>query len=63
MPYPAEYQQANHHFAKFLSDTKEESYLGSVHQAYTMIQGVFNVFRRRLTLEDAIIFNEVLNQN
>ncbi len=26
-----------------------------------MIQGVFNVFRRRLTREDAIIFNGVLN--
>ena len=61
MPYPVEYQRASDHFAKFLTDTKNESYLGSIHQAYTMIQGVFQVFRRRLTIKESIIFLSALN--
>jgi uncharacterized protein (DUF2267 family) len=61
MPYPSEYQRATDHFAKFLADAKIESELCSVHQAYTMIQGVFRVFRRRLNLRDSIIFTSALN--
>jgi hypothetical protein len=41
MPYPSEYQRATDHFAKFLSDVKKISDLGSVHQSYTMAQGFF----------------------
>ncbi len=61
MPYPSEYQRATDHFSKFLTDTKIISGLGSVHQAYTMAQGVFQVFRRRLTIKDSIIFTSALN--
>ena len=61
MPYPFEYLRASDHFAKFLTDTKNISGLGSVHQAYTMVQGVFQVFRRRITIKDSIIFTSVLN--
>ncbi len=61
MPYPSEYQRASDQFASFLSDAKIEAGLGSVHQAYTMIQGVFQVFRRRLNIKDAIIFTSALN--
>jgi uncharacterized protein (DUF2267 family) len=61
MPYPSEYQRASDHFAQFLSDTKKESGLGSIHQAYTMIQGVFQVFRRRLKIKESIIFTSALN--
>jgi uncharacterized protein (DUF2267 family) len=61
MPYPAEYQRAYDFFAQFLTDAKIISGLGSVHQAYTMVQGVFQVFRRRLTLRDSIIFTSALN--
>jgi uncharacterized protein (DUF2267 family) len=61
MPYPAEYQRAYDYFARFLSDAKIISGLGSVHQAYTMVQGVFQVFRRRLTLRESIIFTSALN--
>lgn len=60
MPYPSEYQRASDHFADFLADVKIVSGLGSVHQAYTMIQGVFQVFRRRLTLRESIIFTSAL---
>ena len=61
MPYPSEYQRSSDHFAKFLSDTKDESGLGSIHQAYTMIQGVFQVFRRRLKINESIMFTSALN--
>ncbi len=61
MPYPAEYQRASDHFAEFLNDTKIESQLNSVHQAYTVAQGVFQVFRRRISPRDSIIFMSALN--
>lgn len=61
MPYPSEYQRATDHFAKFLSDVKIISDLGSVHQSYTMAQGVFQVFRRRVSLKDSILFTSALN--
>lgn len=61
MPYPSEYQRASDHFAKFMSDTKNEAGFSSVHQAYTMIQGVFQVFRRRLQIKESIIFISALN--
>jgi uncharacterized protein (DUF2267 family) len=61
MPYPSEYQRASDHFAKFLTDIKIISYFGSSHQAYTMAQGVLQVFRRRLTIKDSIIFTSALN--
>jgi uncharacterized protein (DUF2267 family) len=56
-----EYQRASDLFAKFLTDVKNESGLGSVHQAYTMAQGVFQVFRRRLKIKESIIFTSALN--
>ncbi|MBN1532593.1 MAG: DUF2267 domain-containing protein [Spirochaetes bacterium] len=61
MPYPSEYQRASDHFAKFLMDAKEEAGFGSAHQAYTMVQGVFQAFRRRLDIRDSIIFTSVMN--
>ncbi|MCC5814831.1 MAG: DUF2267 domain-containing protein [Leptospira sp.] len=61
MPYPAEYQRATDHFSKFLTDTKLVSMVGSVHQAYTMAQGVFQVFRRRVSMEESLLFMQSLN--
>ncbi len=60
MPYPSEYQQATDRFAQFLGDARDAAELGSRHQAYTMAQGVFRAFRRRLTLSDAILFAGIL---
>ena len=37
-------------------DVRDGCELGSRHQAYTTVQGVFQVFRRRLALADAIRF-------
>jgi uncharacterized protein (DUF2267 family) len=60
MPVPSEYQRASQDFYKFLEDAKETSGLTTTHQVYTMVQGVLQVFRRRLDIKDAIIFANVL---
>jgi len=60
MPVPAEYQRATDDFYKFLVHVRDISDLKSTHQAYTMVQGVFQVFRRRLDVNEAILFAGVL---
>jgi uncharacterized protein (DUF2267 family) len=56
MPVPAEYSRAADHFYEFLVDVRDTAELGSTHQAYTMVQGVLQAFRRRLDIKDAILF-------
>lgn len=56
MPYPAEYQRASDEFAAFLHDLAKVAMYGSPHPAYTTAQAVFQVFRRRVGLEDAVRF-------
>ena len=60
MPVPPEYQRASDHFFAFLADARDEASLSTVNQAYTMVQGVLQTFRRRLSLADAIRFAGVL---
>lgn len=60
LPYPHEYMVATEKFADFLGDVKEEAGFGSRHMAYTMAQGVFQVFRRRIDQRSAIRFASVL---
>jgi len=60
MPVPAEYSRAVDHFYEFLSDARDTSGLGSTHQAYTMVQGVLQAFRRRLGIKDVILFACIL---
>lgn len=60
MPYPQEYQIATIKFQDFLSDVKLNCDLGSSHMAYTLVQGVFQAFRRRLGLKNAIRFSNLL---
>jgi uncharacterized protein (DUF2267 family) len=60
MPVPSEYQRATDNFYEFLMDARDTAGLGSTHQAYTMVQGVLQAFRRRLDLKDAILFAGVL---
>lgn len=60
MPYPQEYQIATMTFNDFLGDVKINADLQTRHMAYTMTQGVFQVFRRRITLQDAIRFSNIL---
>lgn len=60
MPYPPEYERAGTVFTDFLTDVKNNASFGSSHMAYTMAQGVFQVFRRRLDMKDAIRFSNSL---
>jgi uncharacterized protein (DUF2267 family) len=39
---------------------RDKADVETTHRSYTMCQGVFQVFRRRLTVEDAIRFSNVL---
>ncbi len=60
MPMPMEYRQASVDFDRFMEELKEVSMLRTSHQAYTMLQAVFQVFRRRLTVQQAISFANAL---
>jgi uncharacterized protein (DUF2267 family) len=60
MPFPIEYSRARDHFYDFLADVRERAAFGSSHQTYTMVQGVFQTFRRRLEIKEAIIFSNIL---
>jgi uncharacterized protein (DUF2267 family) len=60
MPIPPEYQRASQDFYKFLLDAQERSGLSTTHQVYTMVQGVLQVFRRRLEVKDCVLFANFL---
>ncbi len=60
MPVPSEYQRATEKFYNYLVDARDTAGLWSTHVTYTMTQGVFQVFRRHLSTEDAIAFANVL---
>ena len=60
MPVPAEYERASAQFYEYLVDARDTSGLWSTHVTYTMTQGVFQVFRRRLSTKEAIAFANVL---
>lgn len=60
MPVPSEYQRASDDFYQYLVDARDTADLWSTHVTYTMTQGVFQTFRRRISLEDAIAFANIL---
>lgn len=60
MPMPLEYRQASADFDAFMKDLVATSLIQTSHQAYTMLQAVLQVFRRRLTVDQAIAFANVL---
>ena len=60
MPMPMEYRQASVDFDRFIVDARELAGLQTTNQAYTMVQAVLQTFRRRLDIEDAILFADVL---
>jgi uncharacterized protein (DUF2267 family) len=55
-----ELQHASEEFERFLADARDISGLTTRNQTYTMVQGVLQTFRRRLSLKDAIQFAGVL---
>jgi uncharacterized protein (DUF2267 family) len=60
MPFPLEYSRARDSFYDFQIDARDNAGLGSGHQTYTMVQGVFQAFRRRLDIKEAILFSNIL---
>ncbi|TWD58014.1 uncharacterized protein (DUF2267 family) [Agrobacterium vitis] len=60
MPMPMEYRHASEQFDAFMEAVQERSGLATRNQTYTMVQGVLQVFRARLTVEEAIAFAQVL---
>ncbi|QFU15769.1 DUF2267 domain-containing protein [Microvirga thermotolerans] len=61
MTVPMEYRHASEAFERFLADARDEAGLGTRNQAYTMVQAVLLVFRRRLTLPEGIRFANALS--
>jgi len=60
MPVPMEYKRASEQFEKFLVDARNNAMLQTTHQSYTMVQGVLQVFRRRLDVKEALLFADIL---
>jgi len=60
MPVPFDYKQASQDFDRFLVDARDNALLATTHQAYTMVQGVLQAFRRRLTPAEVALFANVL---
>ncbi len=60
MVTPTEYQRATDHFFDFLADVRDVAGFTTMNPAYTTTQGVFQTFRMRLDLADAIRFAGVL---
>ncbi len=60
MPMPMEYREASVDFDRFMLDARDTAGLQTTNQAYTMVQAVLQTFRRRLGIEDAILFADVL---
>jgi uncharacterized protein (DUF2267 family) len=55
-----EYQHASDDFERFLADARERADLVTRNQTWTMVDAVFRVFRRRLTVAEGLRFAEVL---
>lgn len=60
MPVPAEYQRMKDDFYSFLLSARDDAGLWSTHVSFTMAQAVFQVFRRRISMEQAIEFSNIL---
>jgi len=57
---PREYKHASEDFMTFLKEAGDAASLPTSHQTYTMVDGVLQVFRRRLTPEQVLLFAGVL---
>ena len=60
MGHPYEYEHATDQFYQLLVDARDFASLATTNQSYTMVQGVFQVFRRRVSLRDALTFCQCL---
>lgn len=60
MPMPWTYRHATKEWRAFLADFRERTGLISDNMAYTAVDGVLQVFRRRLTAQQGLEFASVL---
>ena len=60
MTIPLDLQHATEAFDRFLADARDTAGLATRNQTYTMVEGVLVVFRRRLSVKEAIRFAGVL---
>ncbi len=60
MPMPWTYRHASKEWQAFLDDAKDQMGLVSDNMAYTAIDGVLQVFRRRLTVQQGLAFAAAL---
>ena len=60
MPMPMRYAHAGPEFDAFVDDAKEELGLQTSHQTYTAVQATLWVFRRRLSVPEAVAFAQLL---
>ena len=60
IPAPPEYKRPSAQFYDYLLDARDTADLWSTRATYTMTQGAFQVFRRRLSTEEAVAFANVL---
>ena len=60
MTVPMEYRRASAEFEAFLAEAADAAGLATRNQAFTMVEGVFTTFRRRLTAAEGIAFVQVL---
>ncbi|MBS0126092.1 DUF2267 domain-containing protein [Thetidibacter halocola] len=56
MPQPFTYRHASREYRAFLDDLKGRTGLDSDNMAYTALDGVFRVFRRRVTAAQGLAF-------
>ena len=60
MPMPYSYRHATAEFQAFLTVARDEMALDSDNTTYTAVQSVFLCFRRRLTVDQALAFADLL---
>jgi uncharacterized protein (DUF2267 family) len=60
MTWPLEYQKACVDFERFMTASRDAAGLQTTNMAWTMVEGVFRAFRRRLTAEQAVAFAAAL---
>lgn len=60
MPMPYTYRHASAEFAAFLRDARDAMNLDSDNMTFTAVDGVFQTFRRRLTIAQALAFADLL---
>ena len=60
MPMPWTYRHASREFEAFLADARDRMDLVSNNMTYTAVDGVFQVFRRRLTAQQGLDFANTL---